>query len=503
MKKNGFVIFFSSFILLIGFIGFFSLQENNQKGTASGDADTGDLPSKTVSIVVQDSESLVIGQSKQLFLTYEPKNASINIYFDAEGIVEIDGSYMLTAIGEGQTNCVIEASYLESVSRKIVEIVVENKVVSFESNKTVFFSGANDYELKISSNLAFGKNQIIKTSNVEIKSFTQHLYGNFFVADILFSVASDGYFCFELFSEKFDSNAIKKPVFEKAFYENNVFDSSSNLITLYSNITNQAQAQENGFSKQATFVQDLTSFDIVIKNNQILDISQACLVAKEVGSTYIEVFSKIDEDFYLKFNIVVNKLSLQSFDVFVNNEKVEENTQTSIFVGDEIDLQIKNIKPAFANFDNEQLNVVSNDCSKVVSSDKIKAISAGMCEIDVELGDFAKTIYFNILPLEEDPQQDIVVLSVSGIYSSFEIVYEQTQQIYVQASKNLDVFALGLKVNNQVISSGQFMLDVLRNDSERNKINLVGSQLEVKLFSNCLLKVSYDIYEFVFEIVLV
>lgn len=213
MKKFSLSIFLISFVVLAGVIGALFAVGNASKETASSNPPPSPTLEK-VEIFVQESERLVVGQIKQLYLTVKPTTATITVSFDKENIVSLDSNYKILALASGKTNCTISASHKGIKESKIVEIFVFDKQVDFDCETETFFAGETlDYVLKIESNFELVLNDFEVSNNIIVKNFAPKSALNKFVYEMVFSLKESGSFSVKVEKFVFENFVFIKPSF--------------------------------------------------------------------------------------------------------------------------------------------------------------------------------------------------------------------------------------------------------------------------------------------------
>ncbi len=503
MKKFTLPIFLISFVALICVMTFFVIKENGLKDSASG-KDTPPPQTEDISIYVDSSVKLLVGQSKQLYLTVRPSNALVEVSFDNENIASIDGGYMLTAIGAGQTNCLILVTHKEKSSFKSVPITVVEKNVEFLLQGEIFFVGEQEnYVMTIKSNFYIESDSIKTCDNVLIKNVSNENSENNYFYYVTFCLEREDYFQFKVYDVEYKKIGINRPSFEMGFYENGVYDSNNNLITLYSNISQQSLAEENGHNSKASFIQDLTNFKLSVKDTKIVKIENNKIVALTNGATFVEILSDIDSQFYLKINVIVKSLSLACYDVFVNDNQINTNQPVTLYVGENAVLSIINLLPIYANFEVNKQFILSNE--NLVFDENLNTISAqeeGTASLEININDIIKTIYFEIIQIPEDILEEVVILKFTGTKNSAIIFNNEEEDIIINASSYIDVFYICIEKDGETVSFEQIEFFVIDPINPQNSCNLRGANFEVQLVESVSVRFAYQDYQFVINFVL-
>lgn len=277
----------------------------------------------------------------------------------------------------------------------------------------------------------------------------------------------------------------KETTFIEEFYEDFVFDKSNRTINLYSNISNQELAELSKHSKQATFVQDLKEFDLVVENEDIAKFEGNKIVALTDGETTLNVRSKNDTSFYKKFDIVVKVLEITDFDVYIDDVLFDLNQTLVLQTSDSICMEIKNFLPNYISFEKEfsteNSNISFDEKTNLIVAEKI-----GESGLIIEVGNCKKIVNFEIeKPSNNDEEEKLSLILQDTNDINVAINQNQEEDIEeVTINSKVAIFQMEMMQDEKLISLEELKIEIISNENIANTCNLEGKMLVISFSGN-------------------
>jgi hypothetical protein len=479
MKKVILSIFILCAVGLASIILMLTLKTTKVKGTNEVIA----TPNHTVTLNVQASETIVVGEQKQLFVTVFPLDSIVVIEIDNNNIVSVNSKFILSGFASGNATCTVSATSKGVVETKNVTIKVEERQLLFETPNDIFYYGQkqdgnlDNYSISIFSNFALKNIDMLVSENVVITNILQDTIADaqyFYIAEISFYINVGDTFKFVIDEFVFESPCLQRANLLLEFEEEDVYNQNTNTLTLYSNISDiELAAQDNVFAS-ASIKNNLTDFNVSIDNTEILSYENNLIVAKKTGLANFKILSKTDNTFIIEIKVVVKELLVQNFDVFVNDQEFLES-EIEAKIGDVLHFEVMNIVPSYINTEGIILFNFSTENQLIEYNQDLHTISVGdygQANLEIAVCQLEKRNF--IITCNQSQENTEPENKDFKLVFEFENVnYELENKIY--EFKNNEVASINLPSGSGIVISTRLFLN--NNQVCNDEIKLINAKL--------------------------